>query len=234
MRSWVEVSRSRIRENYRAVRAVLDQNVQIMAVVKADAYRHGALEISRLLEEEGARWLAVSNIAEGIALRKAGIGTRILVMADFLPDERGALEQFRLTPVVHSLDNIAAVRVPYHLKIDSGMGRLGTRAEPDEILRAVTAANAPLEGLMTHFASSANYESRQTEEQIGRFEAVLAAFRARGTDPPITCICPAPFPSRTGAPKRGAIWCAPATRFTDTFRPAVVPFLERRLKCGPR
>ena len=53
-RSWVEVSRSRIRENYRAVRAVLDENVHIMAVVKADAYRHGALEISRLLEEEGA------------------------------------------------------------------------------------------------------------------------------------------------------------------------------------
>src|ERR1700683_1565068 len=98
-RSWVEVSRSRIRENYRAVRAVLDENVHIMAVVKADAYRHGALEISRLLEEEGAGWLAVSNIAEGIALRKAGIGTRILVMADFLP-EPGALETFRLTAVL--------------------------------------------------------------------------------------------------------------------------------------
>ncbi len=179
MRSWVEVSRARIRENYRAVRAVVGDRVEVMPVVKADAYRHGAVEISRVLEQEGVRWLAVSNVEEGIALRKAEIRARILVMADFLPEERPALEEFHLTPVVHSLEDLAAVRVPYHLKIDSGMGRLGTRAEPSEILRAVRSASAPLEGLMTHFASSANYESRQTDEQIARFESVLAAFPQR-------------------------------------------------------
>ncbi|HLH41201.1 MAG TPA: alanine racemase [Bryobacteraceae bacterium] len=183
MRSWVEVSLGRIRENYRAVRGVLEGRAEVMAVVKADAYRHGAIEISRVLESEGVRWLAVSNTSEGIALRQAGIAARILVMADFLSEDRAALETFSLTPVVHSLEDLAAVRVPYHLKIDSGMGRLGTRAEPAEILRAVLAAPAPLEGLMTHFASSANYESRQTEEQIARFAAVLAAFRARGVAP---------------------------------------------------
>jgi alanine racemase len=183
MRSWVEVSRARIRENYRAVRAVLTDSVQVMAVVKADAYRHGASEISRVLEAEGVRWLGVSNVAEGIALRQAGIGARILVMADFLPENRPALETFQLTPVVHTLEDLAGVRVPYHLKIDSGMGRLGTRAAPDEILRGVVAGPAPLEGLMTHFASSANYESRQTEEQIARFDAVVAAFRAAGMPP---------------------------------------------------
>ena len=183
MRSWVEVSRARIRENYRAVRRVVSDSVQIMAVVKADAYRHGAVEISRVLEGEGVKWLAVSNVGEGTALRQAGIGARILVMADFLPEDRAALETFRLTPVVHSLEDLAQVRVPYHLKIDSGMGRLGTRAEPQEILRAVSAAAAPLEGLMTHFASSANYESSQTDEQIACFETVLAAFRATGALP---------------------------------------------------
>ena len=179
MRSWVEVSRACIRENYRAVRAVVGEAAEVMPVVKADAYRHGAVEVSRVLESEGVRWLAVSNVEEGIALRKAEIGARILVMADFLPEERAALEEFRLTPVVHSLDDVAHVRVPYHLKIDSGMGRLGTRAEPAEIVRRVRTSAAPLEGLMTHFASSANYESRQTEEQIARFEAVLAAFPTR-------------------------------------------------------
>jgi alanine racemase len=183
MRSWVEVSRSRIRENYRAVRAVVGDSAQVMPVVKADAYRHGAIEVSRVLEQEGVAWLAVSNIEEGVALRQAGIGTRILVMADFLPEERSALEEFKLTPVIHTLDDLAEVRVPYHLKIDSGMGRLGTRADPDEIIRHVTQATAPLEGLMTHFASSANYESHQTEEQIARFDAVLAAFRAQGIIP---------------------------------------------------
>jgi alanine racemase len=183
MRSWVEVSLGRIRENYRAVCRLLEGRAEVMAVVKADAYRHGAVEVSRVLEAEGVRWLAVSNTGEGIALRQAGIAARILVMADFLPEDRAALESFGLTPVVHSLEDLAAVRVPYHLKIDSGMGRLGTRAEPAEIVRAVLAAPAPLEGLMTHFASAANYESRQTEEQIARFAAVLAAFRARGLSP---------------------------------------------------
>lgn len=183
MRSWVEVSRSRIRENYRAVRALVGEAAAIMPVVKADAYRHGAIEISRVLESEGVEWLAVSNVEEGVALRTAGIGARILIMADFLPEERAALEEFRLTPVIHSLDDVAHARVPYHLKIDSGMGRLGTRAEPDEILRCVAVCPAPIEGLMTHFASSANYQSTQTDEQIARFERVISAFRVSGNVP---------------------------------------------------
>jgi alanine racemase len=183
MRSWVEVSRGRIRENYRAVRALVGEAAEIMPVVKADAYRHGAIEVSRVLESEGVAWLAVSNVEEGIALRQSGLRARILVMADFLPEERTALEEFKLTPVIHSLDDVAAARVPYHLKIDSGMGRLGTRAEPEEIVRRVAAGAAPLEGLMTHFASSANYQSRQTEEQITRFDNVVAAFRNAGTPP---------------------------------------------------
>jgi alanine racemase len=179
MRSWVEVSRTRIRENYRAVRALVGDHVEVMPVVKADAYRHGAVEVSRVLEAEGVRWLGVSNVEEGIVLRKSGIEARILVMADFLPDERPALEEFALTPVVHSLEDVRDVRVPYHLKIDSGMGRLGTRAAPEEIVQTVSQGSAPLEGLMTHFASSANYESHQTEEQIARFESVVAAFPKR-------------------------------------------------------
>src|SRR5579862_8156606 len=183
MRSWVEVSLRQIRANYRAVRDVVGDAVEIMPVVKADAYRHGAPEVSRALEAEGARWLAVSNVEEGAWLRREGIRTRILVMADFLPDTRATLAESQLTPVIHSLEDLAAVRVPYHLKIDSGMGRLGTRAAPEEIVRAVAAAGAPLEGAMTHFASSGNYESAQTEEQIARFERVLEALRAAGIAP---------------------------------------------------
>ena len=129
MRSWVEVSLGTIRANYRAVRAVVGDHAEIMPVVKADAYRHGALEVSRALEAEGAQWLAVSNVEEGVALRQAGIRTRILVMADFLPAERAALVEFNLTPVVHSLYDIPLAQGPYHLKVDSGMGRLGTRAD---------------------------------------------------------------------------------------------------------
>src|SRR6185437_11432135 len=143
MRSWVEVSLGQIRANFRAVRALVGESVEVMPVVKADAYRHGAVAVAHALEAEGARWLAVSNVEEGCVLRQAGTQSRILVMADFLEDERDML-------------------ATHHLKIDTGMNRLGTRAEPDEIARAAAAATAPLEGLMTHLASSGNYESKQT------------------------------------------------------------------------
>jgi alanine racemase len=187
MRSWVEVSLGRIRANYRAVRALVGDAVDVMPVVKADAYRHGAIEVSRALEAEGASWLAVSSVEEGIALREAGIRARILVMADFLPEGRPALAAYHLTPVIPALEDVSAAPVPYHLKIDSGMGRLGTRASPETIVRAVAAAVAstgvPLEGLMTHFASSGNYDSKQTEEQLRNFERVLAALRQAGLAP---------------------------------------------------
>lgn len=186
MRSWVEVSLGTIRANFRAVRAVVGEAVEIMPVVKADAYRHGAIEVSRALESEGAAWLAVSNIEEGLALRQAGIRARILVMADFLPGDHTALEEYNLTPVIHSLADVPLARGSYHLKIDTGMGRLGTRAAPAEIVNVIAAGAASggrFEGLMTHFASSANYSSPQTADQIARFEAVIAALRSAGLAP---------------------------------------------------
>ena len=183
MRSWVEVSLGTIRSNYRAVREVVQGTAEIMPVVKADAYRHGAVQVSRALEAEGAPWLAVSNVEEGAALRQAGIRARILVMADFLPADRDALREFGLTPVIHSLGDISLAAGPYHLKIDSGMGRLGTRSTPDEIVQAVAAQGAGLEGLMTHFASAGNYASPQTAEQLERFERVIDALRKAGLTP---------------------------------------------------
>jgi alanine racemase len=171
VRSWIEISRSAIRDNFRAVRAAVGSSVEVMPVVKADAYRHGAIEVARMLEAEGAPWFAVSNVEEGIALRQSGIAARILVMADYLPENRPCFKEFQLTPVIHSLEDVTTAEVPYHLKIDSGMGRLGVRDSADEIAKMVE--RTPLEGLMTHFASSANYESQQTGQQIERFESVL-------------------------------------------------------------
>jgi len=189
VRSWVEVSLGTIRANYRAVRELVKDAAEIMPVVKADAYRHGAVAVSHALESEGAPWLAVSNVEEGIALRQSGIRARILVMADFLPTDRDALREFGLTPVLHSLSDIPLATGPYHLKIDSGMGRLGTRGTPAEIVTAVASGAAELEGqprfegLMTHFASAGNYASPQTVEQIERFEKVIAALREAGLPP---------------------------------------------------
>jgi len=190
-RSYVLVSRQQIARNYRNVCSVVGAGVDVAGVVKADAYGHGALEVARVLTAEGVKWLAVSSVEEGVTLRTGGISqTRILVMGGFLPYESEALVEFDLTPAVHSLEQVrqldrlgAALLKPirYHLKIDSGMGRLGTRASAREILATLhDTRQAELEGLMTHFASAADYASPQTDEQLAYFHAIAAELSAAG------------------------------------------------------
>jgi alanine racemase len=193
-RSWVEISRRQIGENYGAVRAAVGPGVETVCVVKADAYGHGAVEVSRTLVAEGARWLAVSSAEEGVALREAGIAARILVMADCQPFARDAVLEYKLTPVILSLDDLRGMdsfaaargaRLPYHLKVDSGMGRLGTLAAGPEIAAAVRAAgHLDLEGLMSHLASSADYSRTQTEQQRRAFEDLGRALAEAGIAPP--------------------------------------------------
>ena len=192
-RCWVEVSRLQLAGNYHAVSAAVGPDIEVMPVVKADAYRHGAVEVSRTLAGEGARWLAVSNVEEGVVLRQAGITAHIFVMGDFLPFERPALIDYELTPAIHSLaqladyDRMAAALgrpLEYHLSIDTGMSRLGTRDEPAALAQSVLDCNAArLQGLMTHFASAANFESPQTAVQIARFETIRDALQAAGLSP---------------------------------------------------
>lgn len=193
-RSWVEVSRKQIGDNFEAIRQLVGPATEVMPVVKADAYRHGAVEVARVLEQRGTRWLAVSNTEEGAALRDAGIAARILVMADFLPFTREALLAYGLTPVIHSLDDIAELnriarsresRYSFHLKVDTGMGRLGVKPDAGPILDTLRACpNAELEGLMTHFASAGNYMSNQTESQVTAFEKVVDTLAEAGIRPP--------------------------------------------------
>ena len=189
-RSYVLVSLEQIARNFRNVRAAVGPGVEVMAVVKADAYGHGALAVSRTLVGEGAKWLAVSSVDEGAALRSAGIAARILVMAGFLPQEREVLVAHDLTPTAHSLADLAELdrmaeragrALAFHLKIDSGMGRLGTRARPEEIVAAVRGLrHARLEGLMTHFASAADFTSQQTAQQVAHFNACYETLREAG------------------------------------------------------
>jgi len=193
-RSYVLVSLSQIARNYRNVCAVVGPAITVAAVVKADAYGHGAVEVSRALVAEGAQWLAVSSVEEGVNLRSAGIqGPRILVMGGFLPYEGPALVEHNLTPTVHDLAQIrdldrlavqASSPLRYHLKLDSGMGRLGTRTSAAEILTAVCEARqAQLEGLMTHFASAADYSSPQTADQLAYYHGIAAALERGGIRP---------------------------------------------------
>jgi len=192
-RSWVEVSRAQVAANFQAIRNVVGPEVEVMPVVKADAYRHGAVEVSRTLVSEGARWLAVTSTEEGIALRDAGIAARILVMADFLPFTREAMLRAGLTPVIHSLEDLQQLddlakhigeRPRYHLKIDSGMGRLGVRSSAEVIGQAILSAkHTEIEGLMTHFASPRDYASHQTTDQIEVFDSIVQGLGAAGIHP---------------------------------------------------
>jgi alanine racemase len=187
----VLVSRQQIAANYRNVRNVVGPDVEVMCVVKADAYGHGAVEVARVLAAEGANWLAVSSVDEGVQLRCAGLhDPRILVMGGFLPYEGEALVDYNLTPAIHSLSQLsdlerlahsAGKAIPFHLKIDSGMNRLGTRATAREIISALgEARHARLEGLMTHFASAADYSTTQTTDQLTYFHAISAELSQAG------------------------------------------------------
>ncbi len=187
-RCYVEVSRSRIAANYRVVRDAVAPGAHVIGVVKANAYGHGAIEVARVLCGEGISWLAVSSVDEGIALRGAGIECRVLVMAGIMAWEREAVREYRLTPVVHSLEELrpfsegGPVRV--HLKLDTGMDRMGTLASPEAILAAAEAApDVEIEGLMSHFASATDFTSSQTEEQIAQFHRMADALAAGGLRP---------------------------------------------------
>jgi alanine racemase len=192
-RCWVEVSLDQIVANFRAVQGLVGEHVEVMPVVKADAYGHGAAAVSRALEAAGARWFAVSHAGEGAALREAGIRARILVMADLLPWERELVVRYELTPVVHTLEQMRELdgaaqglgrKIAFHLKVDTGMHRLGVAPDAGAILAALGAARGlEMEGIMTHLASSADYTRDQTERQLEIFGELVGQLGRAGVGP---------------------------------------------------
>lgn len=167
----------------------------VCAVVKADAYGHGALECSRALESEGARWLGVTSLDEAIPLRDAGIRANILLMTGFWRGEETEIVRQRLTPTVweqrqiESLDAAAVAlgvaQHPVHLKVDTGMGRLGVAMEQlPMLLDAIKAAkHLSLEGLSTHLASSEIMDAPSVAEQERNFDAARRMVREAGLEP---------------------------------------------------
>jgi alanine racemase len=192
--TWAEVSLGTLRQNFRTVVKHAGAGVTVCAVVKADAYGHGAVECSRALQAEGATWLGVTSLDEAIPLREAGIESRILLMTGFWRGEESEIVRLRLTPTVwepwhvESLENAAAsgtVRQAVHLKVDTGMGRLGVAlAELPAVLKALCAApHLVLEGLSTHLASSEVMDAPSVAEQEHRFAEAQRMVRAAGFDP---------------------------------------------------
>jgi alanine racemase len=182
--------------NFQFIRArVVDPKVKVMAVVKANAYGHGSVACAQRLAAEGADWFGVALPEEGIALREAGIKQPILCLGGFWEGQEGDCLRYQLVPVVYRLDQIEAldraaraanVTAFVHVKIDTGMGRLGVRydaaREFADALRSFQ--HVRVDGLMTHFAA-ADVPSLDcfTSEQVRRFKEAAGAFRARGFKP---------------------------------------------------
>jgi alanine racemase len=193
--TWAEVSLAALRQNFRTVQKHVGANVTVCAVVKADAYGHGAVECSRALEAEGARWLGVTSLDEAIPLREAGIRADILLMTGFWRGEESEIVRQHLTPTVwetwqvESLNRAAATlgvaQHPVHLKVDTGMGRLGVSIEQIPVLLdALKAAkHIALDGLSTHLASSEIMDAPSVAEQERNFEIARRIVREAGLEP---------------------------------------------------
>lgn len=194
--TWAEVSLGALRHNFRAVQKHIGAGVTICAIVKADAYGHGAVECSRALEAEGAQWFGVTSLDEAIPLRESGIRGHILLLTGFWRGEEEEIVRLKLTPTVWEpaqielLERAAAnldVIHPVHLKVDTGMGRLGV--SPQDLPRACAALKASphllVEGLSTHLASSEILDAPSVHEQLKAFEEVRSLLRREGFDPPL-------------------------------------------------
>jgi alanine racemase len=195
--TWAQVSLANLRFNFGAVQRHIGSGITICAVVKADAYGHGATECARALEEEGARWLGVTSLDEAIPLRDAGIRTRILLMTGFWRGEEEEIIRLQLTPTVWEPGQVellekAAAKLglpkhPVHLKVDTGMGRLGVAPEDlHQVCAALkSSAHLLLEGLSTHLASSEILDAPSVDEQLRKFDEARFLLRREGFDPPL-------------------------------------------------
>jgi len=192
--TWAEVSLAALRQNFRTVQKHVGAGVTVCAVVKADAYGHGAVECSRALEAEGAKWLGVTSLDEAIPLRDAGIHSNILLMTGFWRGEESEIIRLRLIPTVwepwhiETLESAAAtkgVQHPVHLKVDTGMGRLGVAVDQLPVVLAGLKASKHLmlEGFSTHLASSEIMDAPSVAEQERCFDAALRMVREAGMQP---------------------------------------------------
>ena len=187
---WAEVDLAAVRAN---VRVLLEHcaPAHVLAVVKADGYGHGAVPVARAALEAGAVGLGVALVEEGIELREAGIGAPILVLSEPVPEAAGSVVGYGLTPVVYTLTGIDALakavadrgardRLAVHLKVDTGMHRVGCSTD-DAIEFALQVVDRPeleLAGVCTHLAVADEPGNPYTEQQLARFDAVLRDLRA--------------------------------------------------------
>ncbi len=202
--TFAEIDGAALAHNYRRVQQHVGARCRILAVVKADGYGHGALESARTLVDAGAWGLAVSLVEEGVQLREAAIHAPVLVLGGVHPGSEDVIVHRRLTPVVWSANHLemlggavaraGAQPAAVHLKIDTGMSRLGVL--PEDLtpvldwLATDRGRTVRLEGAMTHLACADEPADEITSaRQVARFRDCLATIGARGLEPEVRHVC---------------------------------------------
>jgi alanine racemase len=223
---WAEISLAAIGHNFRLIRRTIGRKRKILAIVKANAYGLGAAPISKALTRMGADAFGVTCSQEGIELREAGIREPIVLLTGFWPGEERRILEHKLTPAIARLEQLALLeraaskrrgkgagkKVSFHLKVDSGMNRLGiSPSQVGEFARAYANCKwLELMGTFTHFASSEDLRTQQNEEQQRVFSEALAQLRAAGVPPGIV-----------HEANSGAICARPGT-WADMVRPGAL------------
>ncbi len=197
MPAWAEVDLDALAQNIREVRRLTPKDSMILAAVKADAYGHGAVTSSKVFLEDGADRLGVARLAEAVELRDAGIEAPILNLGYTPEDQYETLIEGDVAATIYTLHQAQALdeaaaklgaKAVAHIKIDTGMNRLGFQPN-DDTLRAITKISSlphiELEGIFTHFAVSDITDKTYTRKQFELFMWVLGELRARGVEPPI-------------------------------------------------
>jgi len=206
---WAEVDLPALAYNFRAIRDFVNPPGEkrktprnVLSIVKGNGYGHGGPQVAKALEKAGSDWFGVTCTEEGIAVRKAGVRKPVLILTSFVAGEEQRMLQHDLTPVIHrcqqlqALDRAAArygkrKKVSFHLKVDSGMNRLGIATTDVECFARQLAKckHLQLGGIFTHFASSEVFSNtrtgEQTRQQEERFHAAVQRLRVLGIDPGI-------------------------------------------------
>ncbi|GAC1345448.1 MAG: alanine racemase [Ktedonobacteraceae bacterium] len=239
--TWVEIDLSAIANNTRQIQSLVGPKVRILASLKADAYGHGALKVARTVLLNGASMLGVATVTEAVPLRQAGIRAPILVFGYVSPWQMREAVRLNLTVTLYTLEAAQALaraasalekRVKVHIKVDTGMGRLGIRAEQVKdvvmLVREITTLpGLELEGIFTHFAMADTEDKIHVRMQLVRFQKVLDVLEQQGLRPRLV-----------HAANSAAMLSLPEAHF-DMVRPGIVlygldPSPEVRIPAGFR
>jgi len=205
---WAEVSLGALAYNLEAIRKYVNPPQEkrkvprkILSIIKGNGYGHGGPEVAKALEKAGSDWFGVTCTDEGIAVREAGVRKPILILTSFVPGEESRLVENDLTAVIHRCEQLELLnragsrggkkRVPFHLKIDTGMNRLGIASGDVECFarQLGKCKNLQVTGIFSHFASSGVFTEspvgQQTREQEERLYAAMERLRGLGIDPGI-------------------------------------------------